>query len=128
MLRQLRPHGAFKKSTSRLAQAAWGASRTYSVKAEAASATKIQNIDPTKLSIVRTKTPKELLPHNELVFGRTFTGMSTTQLSLCEQVPNSYRSYARPRMDSSRRLAPSRNPPIPEPLTRSRQLCLPLCI
>jgi len=74
MLRQLRPQSALSKSSSRIAQAAWGASRTYSVKAEAASATKLQNIDPSKLTITQSKTPKTLLPPNELVFGRSFTG------------------------------------------------------
>jgi branched-chain amino acid aminotransferase len=46
--------------------------------------TKIQDIDPTKLSITKTTTPKGLLPPEELIFGRNFTGTcrysSITQL------------------------------------------------
>jgi branched-chain amino acid aminotransferase len=38
---------------------------------------KIQDIDPTKLSITKTTTPKALLPHEELVFGRNFSGNSS---------------------------------------------------
>lgn len=48
--------------------------RWYSIHADAASATKLAEIDPSKLSIQKTATPKDLLPPEELVFGRTFTG------------------------------------------------------
>ena len=34
---------------------------------------KIQDIDPTKLSITRTSSPKALLPPEDLIFGRNFT-------------------------------------------------------
>lgn len=78
MLRQLRPQSAFSRSSSRIVQAAWGVARTYSVKAEAASATKLKNIDPSQLKITQSKTPKTLLPPNELVFGRSFTGKLMT--------------------------------------------------
>lgn len=75
MLRQLRPRSAlFKHSSSRLILATWGSSRSYSIQAEAASTAKLQDINPSKLSITKTTTPKELVPPNELVFGRTFTG------------------------------------------------------
>ena len=87
MLRQVRPVSAFGKSSLRILQAAWGESRTYSVKAEAASATKIKNIDPAQLKITQSKTPKTLLPPNELVFGRTFTGKRD---SIVEKVESSY--------------------------------------
>ncbi|KAH8665935.1 branched-chain-amino-acid aminotransferase [Tricladium varicosporioides] len=74
MLRQLRPRTAFKQSTSRLlAIAARESSRSYSIKADSASTIKPQDIDPSKLSITKTTTPKELVPPNELIFGRTFT-------------------------------------------------------
>lgn len=32
-------------------------------------------LDPSKLTITKTSTPKELLPSKDLVFGKTFTGM-----------------------------------------------------
>jgi branched-chain amino acid aminotransferase len=37
---------------------------------------KIQDINPTKLTIEKTTTPKDLLPPQELIFGRNFTGDS----------------------------------------------------
>lgn len=49
--------------------------RFYSIHAEAASAVKLAEIDPGRLSITKTTTPKALLPPEELVFGRTFTGI-----------------------------------------------------
>jgi len=58
-----------------LAAATWQASRTYSIKAEAASATQLHALDASKVTIQKSTTPKELLAPNELVFGRTFTGM-----------------------------------------------------
>jgi branched-chain amino acid aminotransferase len=64
----------FKQSPSRLILAAWEGSRSYSIQAKAASTAKLQDIDLSKLSITKTTTPKELVPPNELVFGRTFTG------------------------------------------------------
>jgi branched-chain amino acid aminotransferase len=58
--------------------------RQYSIHADASVGTKIQDIDPTKLSITKTTTPKGLLPPEELIFGRNFTGTcrysSITQL------------------------------------------------
>ncbi|KAI9765270.1 MAG: Mitochondrial branched-chain amino acid (BCAA) aminotransferase [Geoglossum simile] len=47
--------------------------RLYSIAAHAASTAKVQDIDPSKLSITRTTAPKTLVPPGELVFGRTFT-------------------------------------------------------
>ncbi|KAJ5099265.1 Branched-chain-amino-acid aminotransferase [Penicillium argentinense] len=41
--------------------------------ATAAAASQLLGLDPSKLSITKTSTPKELTPNNELVFGRTFT-------------------------------------------------------
>ncbi|KAK2626193.1 hypothetical protein QTJ16_004455 [Diplocarpon rosae] len=74
MLRQLRLTAArCKRSPSRLLGAVCQQARFYSIHAEAASTTKLQEIDPSKLSITKTTTPKELVPQNELVFGRTFT-------------------------------------------------------
>jgi branched-chain amino acid aminotransferase len=45
-----------------------------SIHADASVGTKIQDIDPTKLSITTTTTPKDLLPTEELIFGRNFSG------------------------------------------------------
>ncbi|KAI4610136.1 branched-chain-amino-acid transaminase bat2 [Alternaria metachromatica] len=47
--------------------------RPYSIHADKSVGEKIQDIDPTKLSITKTTTPKDLLPHEELVFGRNFS-------------------------------------------------------
>ena len=37
-------------------------------------ASKLPNIDPSKLEITETITPKTVLPNEDLIFGRTFTG------------------------------------------------------
>lgn len=50
--------------------------RAYSIHADASVGTKIQDIDPTKLQITKTTTPKDLLPTEELIFGRNFSGAS----------------------------------------------------
>ncbi|KAF2088749.1 branched-chain-amino-acid aminotransferase [Saccharata proteae CBS 121410] len=47
--------------------------RAYSVSTDATSSTKLAELDPSKLSVLKTTTPKDLLPSEELVFGRTFT-------------------------------------------------------
>ncbi|KAG9233026.1 branched-chain-amino-acid aminotransferase [Amylocarpus encephaloides] len=74
MLRQLAPRGLlYKQSSSRLLAVWEQPLRSYSIKANTASSAKLQDIDPSKLSITRTTTPKELVPANELVFGKTFT-------------------------------------------------------
>jgi branched-chain amino acid aminotransferase len=56
-------------------------SRAYSIKATAASDSKLHRLDATKLSVERTGKPKALLPPDELVFGKTFTGTATPRLS-----------------------------------------------
>jgi len=70
MFRQFAPRKAFRQSPSRLIATA---RRVYSIQAESASIIKLQDIDPSRLSIQKSTTPKELVPPNELVFGRTFT-------------------------------------------------------
>ncbi|KAH9885523.1 branched-chain-amino-acid aminotransferase [Xylariomycetidae sp. FL2044] len=47
--------------------------RWYSIKPEAASAAKPVDIDPTRLSIEQTKTPKSIVDPAQLIFGREFT-------------------------------------------------------
>lgn len=35
----------------------------------------LPGIDPSKLEVTKTITPKQLVPNEDLIFGRTFTGM-----------------------------------------------------
>ncbi|KAK4158399.1 hypothetical protein C8A00DRAFT_39375 [Chaetomidium leptoderma] len=49
------------------------AARQYSISPEAASETKLQDIDPSKLVLTRTSKPKPLKKAEDLVFGATFT-------------------------------------------------------
>ena len=56
--------------------------RFYSIQTDASSLARLPNIDPSKLSITETTTPKELVPPEELVFGRTFTGESRESPSI----------------------------------------------
>lgn len=70
MLRQFAPRKALKQLSSKPIAAPW---RSYSIQAKSASTIKLQDINPSTLSIQKTTTPKELVPPNELVFGRTFT-------------------------------------------------------
>ncbi|KAL1965136.1 hypothetical protein VTN77DRAFT_6049 [Rasamsonia byssochlamydoides] len=46
--------------------------RSYSVKPVTKSA-ELPGLDPSKLTVTKTTTPKELIPPEQLVFGRTFT-------------------------------------------------------
>ncbi|KAI9151816.1 branched-chain-amino-acid aminotransferase [Paramyrothecium foliicola] len=56
-----------------IAAPALRSSRLYSIKAQAASSSKLQDLDPKKLSITETTSPKALSKPEDLVFGRTFT-------------------------------------------------------
>lgn len=47
--------------------------RSYSIKPVSASP-ELPGVDPSKLEITKTSTPKELTPNNQLLFGKTFTG------------------------------------------------------
>lgn len=49
-------------------------SRSYAIEAKDASDPRLQSIDPSRLSITKTTTPKDLIPNEELVFGKYFTG------------------------------------------------------
>ncbi|KAI9644536.1 branched-chain-amino-acid transaminase bat2 [Ciborinia camelliae] len=61
MLRQLFPRGAaFTKPSSRVLRRWEGSSRLYSIQAEATS-TKLQDLDPTKLTITKNTTPNHML-------------------------------------------------------------------
>ena len=48
--------------------------RSYSIKAKAASDTKQQPLDASKLTVEKTTHQKSLMKPEDLVFGRTFTG------------------------------------------------------
>lgn len=48
--------------------------RFYSIKPETAATPSLPNIDPSKLTVTKTTTPKELIPQEQLLFGKTFTG------------------------------------------------------
>lgn len=65
--------GATRASSSRLLPLCQ-APRLYSIKAEAASTSKLRPLDPTKLSVTTTTHPKPLSKPEDLVFGREFTG------------------------------------------------------
>ncbi|XMA10203.1 hypothetical protein WAI453_002994 [Rhynchosporium graminicola] len=73
MLRQFLPRVSPFQSQPKSSKLLYQQWKHYSIKATAASGSKIQDIDPSKLSITKTTTPRELVPPNELVFGRTFT-------------------------------------------------------
>ncbi|KAL8782720.1 MAG: hypothetical protein Q9213_005144 [Squamulea squamosa] len=51
----------------------WHLRRPYSIQSQEDAIAKLPNIDPSALSITKTTTPKQLVPPEELVFGRTFT-------------------------------------------------------
>lgn len=63
-------------SRSSRALPAYRPARFFSLKAEAASASKHHFLDASKLSITKTKSPKELSKPEDLVFGKEFTGAS----------------------------------------------------
>lgn len=48
--------------------------RHYSVSGDVVPTSKLTDLNPSKLSTTNTTTPKELMPAEELVFGRSFTG------------------------------------------------------
>ena len=54
----------------------WLPHRLYSIQSEQDAMAKLPSIDPSKLTISKTSSPKSLIPPEELIFGRTFTGTS----------------------------------------------------
>lgn len=79
MLRRILPRsGALRPTPSRLLQGAvYQNVRQYSIKLDAAATTRPVDIDPSRLVIEKTKTPKPLQKPEDLVFGATFTGTYT---------------------------------------------------
>ncbi|KAF2157063.1 branched-chain amino acid aminotransferase II [Myriangium duriaei CBS 260.36] len=69
LLRPRYPASCFQSS---LRNSTWHA-RSYSLRADDATDPKLRAIDTSSLSIQKTTTPKELIPNEELVFGRHFT-------------------------------------------------------
>ena len=66
---------SFLRQSSRLSQLSSRArTRCYSLKVDTSSSQDVAGLDPAQLSIAKSTTPKDLLPPEELVFGRTFTG------------------------------------------------------
>ncbi|MCJ1479580.1 hypothetical protein MMC13_008266 [Lambiella insularis] len=51
----------------------WQYRRAYSIQSEEEAIARLPGIDPSQLSITKTTTPKQLLPPEELIFGRNFT-------------------------------------------------------
>jgi branched-chain amino acid aminotransferase len=48
--------------------------RSYSIKPVTKATPQLPGLDSSKLTITKTTTPKELIPPEQLVFGKTFTG------------------------------------------------------
>lgn len=90
--------------------------RFYSIQSQEDSIARLPGIDPSKLSITKSTTPKELLPPQELVFGRTFTGTHTRHplSDLYAYNDASHRSHALNRVDSITRLASASNNTLSE--------------
>ncbi|KAI4240568.1 MAG: hypothetical protein L6R40_005056 [Gallowayella cf. fulva] len=74
MLNCLRPFLAVSRAEGLpFSRLNWQLRRPYSIQSQEDAIAKLPNIDPSTLSITKTTTPKELVPPEELVFGRTFT-------------------------------------------------------
>ncbi|KAH8904390.1 branched-chain-amino-acid aminotransferase [Coniochaeta sp. PMI_546] len=75
MLRRILPRsGALRTTPSRLLQGAvYQNVRQYSIKLDAAATTKPRDIEPSRLVVQKTETPKPLQKPEDLVFGATFT-------------------------------------------------------
>ena len=52
----------------------WRSRRTYSIQSQEEALARLPDIDPNKLSIIKTTTPKQVVPPEQLIFGRNFTG------------------------------------------------------
>jgi branched-chain amino acid aminotransferase len=79
MMRQLLPRRALRAPAAFVAPrrsplGLFQATRQYSITPEAASETRLQDIDPSQLVIERTSNPKPLKKSEDLIFGRNFTG------------------------------------------------------
>jgi len=52
----------------------WRCRRCYSIQSQEEELTRLPDINPKLLAISKTTTPKQVVPPEQLVFGRTFTG------------------------------------------------------
>ena len=52
----------------------WPCLRSYIIQSQEEELARLPDIDPQKLSITKTTTPKTIVPPEELIFGRNFTG------------------------------------------------------
>ncbi|GAB7350865.1 hypothetical protein MBLNU459_g1389t1 [Dothideomycetes sp. NU459] len=75
MLQSLLPRPASARAASRTLRClnASKQHRSYALQASDAADPKLKSIDASQLSITKTTTPKDLMPNEELVFGRYFT-------------------------------------------------------
>ena len=48
--------------------------RSYNILSDEIALSRLPNIDPSKLQVTKTKSPKDLVPSEQLIFGRNFTG------------------------------------------------------
>lgn len=53
--------------------------RFYSIQPTSSTTPRLPELDPSKLEITQTTTPKELTPPKELAFGKKFTGIVIPQ-------------------------------------------------
>jgi branched-chain amino acid aminotransferase len=81
MMRQLLPRCAPRAAAflapRRSPLGLFQAARQYSISPKAASATKLQDIDPAQLVVQKTSNPKPLKKAEDLVFGQNFTGRAS---------------------------------------------------
>jgi hypothetical protein len=56
--------------------------RSYSIKPVTKGAPELPGVDPAKLKVTTTTTPKDVIPNEQLVFGQTFTGESLRRSGL----------------------------------------------
>src|SRR5690242_4195786 len=120
-------HCAFRSTAAPLsASLRCRTQRPYSIHADASVGNKIQDIDPTKLSITRTTSPKDLLPPEDLIFGRNFTGRDRGGVITSQMANHRCRSHALARMDSVGRMAASTYHTVPKPESRPCHMCVPL--
>jgi hypothetical protein len=108
--RRLAPLTAFSRISSRIAAPATSVAwqrcrRPYSIHADVASGSKLLDLDHTKLSIEQTTAPKPLQPQEELVFGRTFTGIWAPRCTASQPANfQCHRPYAVDGMDGHGRM------------------------
>lgn len=102
--------------------------RFYSIQTTEDAIARLPGMNPDSLHVTKTTKPMSLLPPEELVFGRSFTGISDNPGSRCKASNQNYRPYVLDRVDCRERMAAGPNNPLPKSQPRPRNLCLSLCI